>query len=153
MFTKEEYLDKARTVNEAMKRQLNHKSLRYNWHEADVSVLEGVLARGDRRVSRVILEAYRRGCLFDSWSECFDNDKWMAAFCAAGVDPAFYNLRERSLDELLPWDFIDTGVTKEFLKREWKRAMEGAVTPNCRAACQGCGVRKFGGGVCFEDQD
>ncbi len=153
MFTKEEYLDKARTVNEAMKRQLNHKSLRYNWHEADVSVLEGVLARGDRRVGRGILEAYRRGCLFDSWSECFDNEKWMAAFEAAGVDVAFYNLRERSLDEVLPWDFIDTGVTKEFLKREWKRAMEGTVTPNCRAACQGCGVKKFGGGVCFEDQD
>ncbi|MCI9486351.1 MAG: TIGR03960 family B12-binding radical SAM protein [Lachnospiraceae bacterium] len=153
MFTKEEYLDKARTVNEAMKRQLNHKSLRYNWHEADVSVLEGVLARGDRRVGRGILEAYRRGCLFDSWSECFDNDKWMAAFEAAGVDVAFYNLRERSLDEVFPWDFIDTGVTKEFLKREWKRAMEGTVTPNCRAACQGCGVKKFGGGVCFEDQD
>ncbi|MCI8464915.1 MAG: TIGR03960 family B12-binding radical SAM protein [Lachnospiraceae bacterium] len=153
MFTKEEYLDKARKVNDAMKRQLNHKSLRYNWHEADVSVLEGVLARGDRRVSRVILEAYRLGCLYDSWSECFDNDKWMAAFEAAGLEIDFYNLRERSLEELLPWDFIDTGVTKEFLKREWKRAMEGVVTPNCRVSCQGCGVRKFGGGVCFEDQD
>ena len=153
MFTKEEYLDKARTVNEAMKRQLNHKSLRYNWHEADVSVLEGVLARGDRRVGRAVLEAYRRGCLFDSWSECFDNEKWMAAFEAAGLDIAFYNLRERSLDEILPWDFIDAGVTKEFLKREWKRAMEGTVTPNCRAQCQGCGVKKFGGGVCFEGQD
>jgi radical SAM family uncharacterized protein len=153
MFTKEEYLDKARLVNDAMKRQLNHKSLRYNWHEADVSVLEGVLARGDRRVGRAILEAYRRGCLYDSWSECFDNDKWMGAFEAVGLDIAFYNLRERPLDELLPWDFIDTGVSKEFLKREWKRAMEGVVTSNCRAQCQGCGVKKFGGGVCFEGQN
>lgn len=152
MFTKEQYLEKARTVNEAMKSQLNHKSLRYNWHEADVSVLEGVLARGDRRVSRGILDAYRRGCLFDSWSECFDNEKWMEAFAAQGIDVAFYNLRERSLEEVFPWDFIDTGVTKEFLKREWKRAMEGVVTPNCREKCQGCGVRKFGGGVCFEGQ-
>ncbi|MCD2491084.1 TIGR03960 family B12-binding radical SAM protein [Lacrimispora sp. NSJ-141] len=153
MFTKEEYLAKARVVNEAMKNQLNHKSLKYNWHEADVSVLEGVLARGDRRVSKVILDAYRRGCIYDSWSEFFDNGKWMEAFEAQDLDPAFYNLRERSLDELLPWDFIDTGVTKDFLKKEWKRAMEGTVSSNCRAQCQGCGVRKFGGGVCFEDQD
>ena len=72
---------------------------------------------------------------------------------AAGIDLAFYNLRERSLDEVFPWDFIDTGVTKDFLKREWKRAMEGVVTPNCRAQCQGCGVRKFGGGVCFEGKN
>ena len=153
MFTKEDYLSKAHLVNDTMKSQLNHKSLRYNWHEADVSVLEGVLARGDRRVSRGILEAYRRGCMFDSWSESFDNEKWMEALDAAGIDLAFYNLRERSLDEVFPWDFIDTGVTKDFLKREWKRAMEGVVTPNCRVQCQGCGVRKFGGGVCFEGKN
>ena len=153
MFTKEEYLSKAHLVNDTMKSQLNHKSLRYNWHEADVSVLEGVLARGDRRVSRGILEAYKRGCMFDSWSESFDNEKWMEALDAAGIDLAFYNLRERSLDEVFPWDFIDTGVTKDFLKREWKRAMEGVVTPNCRVQCQGCGVRKFGGGVCFEGKN
>ena len=153
MFTKEDYLSKAHLVNDTMKSQLNHKSLRYNWHEADVSVLEGVLARGDRRVSRGILEAYRRGCMFDSWSESFDNEKWMEALDIAGIDLAFYNLRERSLDEVFPWDFIDTGVTKDFLKREWKRAMEGVVTPNCRVQCQGCGVRKFGGGVCFEGKN
>ena len=153
MFTKEDYLSKAHLVNDTMKGQLNHKSLRYNWHEADVSVLEGVLARGDRRVSRGILEAYRRGCMFDSWSESFDNEKWMEALDIAGIDLAFYNLRERSLDEVFPWDFIDTGVTKDFLKREWKRAMEGVVTPNCRVQCQGCGVRKFGGGVCFEGKN
>ena len=153
MFRKEDYLEKAHIVNDAMKRQLNHKSLRYNWHEADVSVLEGVLARGDRKVSRVILEAYRRGCIYDSWSECFDNEKWMEAFQAQNMDIDFYNLRERPLEEKFPWDFIDTGVTKEFLKREWKRAMEETVSPNCRAKCQGCGVRKFGGGVCFEGQN
>ena len=153
MFTKEDYLSKAHLVNDTMKSQLNHKSLRYNWHEADVSVLEGVLARGDRRVSRGILEAYRRGCMFDSWSESFDNEKWMEALDIAGIDLAFYNLRERSLDEVFPWDFIDTGVTKDFLKREWKRAMEGIVTSNCRVQCQGCGVRKFGGGVCFEGKN
>ena len=153
MFTREEYLEKAHTVNDAMKAQLNHKSLKYNWHDADVSVLEGVLARGDRRVGAVILDAYKRGCLFDSWSECFDNEKWMEAFKARGVDIGFYNLRKRSLDEILPWDFIDAGVTKEFLKREWERAKKELVTPNCRVQCQGCGARKYGGGVCFEGQD
>ena len=153
MFTKEEYLEKAHIVNDAMKKQLNRKSLRYNWHEADVSVLEGVLARGDRRVSRGILAAYRLGCLYDSWSECFDNEKWIKAFEDEEIDIGFYNLRERPLDELLPWDFIDTGVTKEFLKREWQRAMAEATTPNCRIQCQGCGVKKFGGGVCFENQN
>ena len=153
MFTREEYLEKAHTVNDAMKAQLNHKSLKYNWHDADVSVLEGVLARGDRRVGAVILDAYKRGCLFDSWSECFDNEKWMEAFKAQGVEIGFYNLRKRSLDEILPWDFIDAGVTKEFLKREWERAKKELVTPNCRVQCQGCGARKYGGGVCFEGQD
>ena len=153
MFTREEYLEKAHTVNDAMKAQLNHKSLKYNWHDADVSVLEGVLARGDRRVGAVILDAYKRGCLFDSWSECFDNEKWMEAFKARGVEIGFYNLRKRSPDEILPWDFIDAGVTKEFLKREWERAKKELVTPNCRVQCQGCGARKYGGGVCFEGQD
>ncbi len=153
MFTREEYLEKAHTVNDAMKAQLNHKSLKYNWHDADVSVLEGVLARGDRRVGAVILDAYKRGCLFDSWSECFDNEKWMEAFKARGVEIGFYNLRKRSPDEILPWDFIDAGVTKEFLKREWERAEKELVTPNCRVQCQGCGARKYGGGVCFEGQD
>ena len=153
MSTKEEFLDKARVVNRKMKEMLNHKSLKYNWHEADVTVLEGVLARGDRRVAAVIEEAYRNGALYDAWSESFRNDIWMKAFETCGVDIDFYTTRERSLDELFPWDFIDTGVSKEFLKREWNNAVNGTVTPNCRERCSGCGVRRFGGGVCFEDQD
>lgn len=153
MFTKEEFLDKARVVNRKMKEMLNHRSLKYNWHEADVTVLEGVLARGDRRVAAVIEEAYRNGALYDAWSESFRNDIWMKAFETCGVDIDFYTTRERSLDELFPWDFIDTGVSKEFLKREWNNAVNGTVTPNCRERCSGCGVRRFGGGVCFEDQD
>ena len=153
MSTKEEFLDKARVVNRKMKEMLNHRSLKYNWHEADVTVLEGVLARGDRRVAAVIEEAYRNGALYDAWSESFRNDIWMKAFEACGVDIDFYTTRERSLDELFPWDFIDTGVSKEFLKREWNNAVNGTVTPNCRERCSGCGVRRFGGGVCFEDQD
>ena len=153
MSTKEEFLDKARVVNRKMKEMLNHKSLKYNWHEADVTVLVGVLARGDRRVAAVIEEAYRNGALYDAWSESFRNDIWMKAFETCGVDIDFYTTRERSLDELFPWDFIDTGVSKEFLKREWNNAVNGTVTPNCRERCSGCGVRRFGGGVCFEDQD
>ena len=150
MLNKEDYIAKANVVNHEMKAQLNHKSLKYNWHEADATVLEGVFARGDRRVSKALLEAYRLGCIYDSWGEHFRYDLWMQAFENTGVDIAFYNLRERDLDEVLPWDFINIGVSKEFLKREWKNAMEEKVTPNCRMQCAGCGAATFGGGVCFE---
>jgi len=151
MCTKEEFLEKARIVNRKMKEMKNHKCLKYNWHEADVTVLEGVLARGDRKVAAVIEEAYKNGALYDSWSESFKNDIWMQAFETCGVDIDFYTTRERSLDELFPWDFIDVGVTKEFLKREWNNAMNAKVTPNCRMQCSGCGAKNFGGGVCFEN--
>ena len=153
MSTKEEFLGKARIVNHKMHEMLNHKSLKYNWHEADVTVLEGVLARGDRKVAAVIEEAYRQGALYDAWSESFHNEIWMNAFETCGVDIDFYTTRARSLDEIFPWDFIDTGVTKEFLKREWINATKETVTPNCRMRCSGCGVRRFGGGVCYEDQN
>ncbi len=153
MCTKEEFLDRARIVNHACREQLNHKSIKYNWHEADVTVLEGVLARGDRRIAPVILKAYEKGCLYDAWSETFHNDLWMEAFEECGVDIAFYNNRERDVDEILPWDFIDTGVTKEFLKREWKNAKEEQVTPNCRQRCSGCGVMRFEGGICIENKN
>ena len=152
MCTKEQFLERASIVNHRMKEMLNKKSLRYNWHEADVTVLEGVLARGDRKVAAVIEEAYRQGAIYDSWSEYFNNDIWMKAFETCGVDIDFYTTRERSLDEVFPWDFIDAGVTKDFLKREWANAQAETVTPNCRMRCSGCGVRKYGGGVCFEEQ-
>ncbi len=150
MSTKEEYIRKAKIVNEEVKAQINKKSLKYNWHEADVTVLEGVFARGDRRTSAVVLEAYRLGCLYDSWSEHFDNEKWMEAFANTGIDIPFYTMRQRDLDELFPWDFIDIGVTKNFLKREWKNAMDEKVTLNCREKCSGCGAGTFGGGICNE---
>lgn len=152
MCTKEQFLERASIVNHRMKEMLNKKSLRYNWHEADVTVLEGVLARGDRKVAAVIEEAYRKGAIYDSWSEYFNNDIWMKAFETCGVDIDFYTMRERSLDEVFPWDFIDAGVTKDFLKREWANAQAETVTPNCRMRCSGCGVRKYGGGVCFEER-
>jgi radical SAM family uncharacterized protein len=151
MFTPEEYLNRAKIVNDHLKEQLNHKSIRYNWHEADVTVLEGVLARGDRRVAKAIQYVYEHGGIFDAWREYFDYDRWLAAFDACGISIDFYALRERPLDEMLPWDFIDIGVTKEFMKREWNRAHEEIVTPNCRMQCSGCGARGFGGGVCYEN--
>ena len=153
MFTQEDYIHRAYIVNQEMKEQLNRKSLRYNWHEADVTVLEGVFARGDRRTSKVLLEAYRLGCLYDAWSDEFQNDKWMQAFENTGVDLTFYTMRKRELDELFPWDFIDVGVTKSFLRREWERAMRGEVTPNCREKCSACGAMCYQGGVCFEGKN
>ena len=153
MYTNEEYISRAAIVKHAFNDQLNRKSLKYNWHDAEVTVLEGVFARGDRKTSAVIEEAYRLGCLYDSWSDQFDNNKWMQAFENTGLDIAFYNHRERSLDEVFPWDFIDIGVTKDFLKREWNHAMNAEVTPNCRMKCSGCGVAKWKGGVCIESKN
>ena len=153
MNTKEQFLSKARIVNTKMKSLLNHKSIRYNWHVADVSVLEGLLARGDRKISKVIYDAYKGGALYDSWSDSFDNNIWEKAIADNNVDMDFYISRERDLDEILPWDFIDIGVTKQFLKKEWERAKQELVTPNCRTKCAGCGAARFGGGVCFEDKN
>lgn len=151
MCTKEDFLGRAKVVNDAVKEQLNRKSIKYNWHEADVTVLEGVFARGDRRLGKAILKAYEEGSIFDAWSEYFDNDKWMRIFEECGIDPDFYTIRTRSEDEIFPWDFIDAGITKEFLLREWHTAQTETVTPNCRERCAGCGARKYEGGVCFED--
>ena len=153
MCTKEEYLGKARIVKNEIRSQLNQKSIRYNWHEADVTVLEGFLARGDRRCADVIEMAYRKGALYDAWSETFSWDIWEQSFAETGVNPDFYTLRERNLDELLPWDFIDAGVTKEFLQREWKHATQEEVTPNCRMKCSGCGAGRYKGGVCIEGKN
>ncbi|MDE6663330.1 MAG: TIGR03960 family B12-binding radical SAM protein [Lachnospiraceae bacterium] len=150
MCTKEEFIEKAYQTKKGIMSQLNQKSIKYNWHEADVSVLEGILARGDRKLAKVILTAYKRGCLFDSWSECFHNDVWLSCFEDCGIDMDFYTTRERNEDEIFPWDFIDCGVTKEFLLKEWKKAMNGETSPNCKSQCQGCGANRFGGGVCFE---
>ena len=153
MYTADEYVRRAAVVKSEFQEQLNRKSLKYNWHDAETTVLEGVMARGDRRVGKVIEEAYRLGCLFDSWTESFHNERWMKAFENTGIDIAFYNLRERTEDELFPWDFIDIGVSRKFLRREWDRAMEGQITPNCRMHCSGCGAASFGGGVCYESKN
>ena len=153
MCTAEEYMRRAEIVKDEFHAQLNRKSLKYNWHDAQITVLEGVMARGDRKIGKVVEEAYRLGCLFDSWTESFHNDLWMQAFENTGIDPAFYNLRERGEDELFPWDFIDTGVTRKFLRSEWENAMKETVTPNCRQQCSSCGAARFGGGVCYEGKN
>ena len=132
-----------------LKEHITSKRIRYMWHDNKTSYLEGVFARGDRRLSRVILQAVKNGCKFDGWDEEFKFDVWLKSFEECGIDPDFY-LRERGLDETLPWDHIDVGVKKAFFKREFERAKAGITTPNCREKCAGCGANEFGVGVCYE---
>ncbi|MCR5727392.1 MAG: TIGR03960 family B12-binding radical SAM protein [Lachnospiraceae bacterium] len=148
--TPEEYLRRKTLLMDTLKQEHNYKSIKYNWHDSNTSILEGLLARGDRRVGRVIYEAYRDGCLFDAWTDYFDMKKWEAAIERAGIDMDFYTTRERSTDELLPWDFIDTGMTKAFMKREYEKARKGQTTKNCREGCGGCGCNSWTTGVCIE---
>lgn len=151
MCTAKEFLDKAHQVNDKMKTLLNRKSIKYNWHESDISVLEGLLARGDRKLSQTILYVYQKGGIYDAWSEFHNEELWQEAIRETGVDINFYVTRERKDNEIFPWDFIDTGVTKNFLLKEWHNAKEERVTPNCRMKCSGCGAASFGGGICHEN--
>ncbi|MCR5743606.1 MAG: TIGR03960 family B12-binding radical SAM protein [Lachnospiraceae bacterium] len=153
MNSKEEFLEKAKICRRKFGEMLNSKSLKYNWHESDVSVLEGVLARGDRRIAPALVEAYRKGSIFDAWSDYFVFDNWLEAFAKYDITFEYYNERERVFEELLPWDFLDCGVNKRFLQLEWNRAKEARVTANCRQGCSGCGALVFGGGVCFEGKN
>lgn len=150
--TKEEFIEKAYLTRTAVSEQLNQKSIKYNWHEADVSVLEGILARGDRRLCEVIRRVYKEGSIYDAWGEYYDNERWMRVLTECGLSADFYAHRERSLDEILPWDFIDCGVTKEFLMREWEKAQREEISANCKKKCQACGAARFGGGICFESR-
>ncbi|MBQ4518737.1 MAG: TIGR03960 family B12-binding radical SAM protein [Clostridia bacterium] len=132
-----------------IKDEIHDKAIVYNWHEAQLSVLEGVFARGDRRLAKVLLRAQKLGVRFDAWHECFQYDLWMETFRSEGIDPDFYNRRERSYEEILPWEIIDPGVSRAFLERENEKAKRGELTTNCRDKCSGCGVKQFGGGgVC-----
>ena len=123
-----------------LKSHLYSKSIEYNYHEPDLSRLEAVMARGDRRLGPVIEEAARRGARLDGWDEYFNYFKWLEAFEACGVDPNFYTVRGYAEDELLPWDTINVGVSKKFLLRERVRAYSGVITPDCRQGCAGCGA-------------
>ena len=153
MATAEEFMDARKVLSGAIKEQLNAKSIKYNWHDTDVTMLEGVFARGDRRCAALIEGAYKDGCLFDSWSEYFRNDIWMNQFTKTGLSLEFYTSRERDKDELLPWDFIDAGISRSFLYREYEKSKQGIVTPNCRKGCAGCGAAQFHGGVCYEPRN
>ena len=148
--TKEAFVEKAYFTRKCISEQLNQKSIKYNWHEADASVMEGVLARGDRRLGEVILRVYQKGCFYDAWSEYYKHDVWLETIRECGLDPDFYTTRVRELDEIFPWDFIDAGITKEFLKREWIKAQEETISENCKQKCQGCGAARWGCGICVE---
>lgn len=124
------------------------RKITLNWHDADTSFLEAVFARGDRRLGAVLVKAFEKGCKFDGWDEFFSLPKWLEVFEECGIDPAFYANRRREYDEILPWDHLDYGVTKEFLIREHKKALNSETTPNCRQQCAGCGANKLTGGVC-----
>lgn len=134
-----------------IKDKLKNKHITYNYHEPHTSFLEAVFARGDRRLSKVLYAAFKRGCKFDGWGEYFNFDYWMEAFEKSDVPLEFYANRTRSYDEVLPWDFIDIGVKKEYLINEHKKALEGKLTNDCRLGCTGCGMTGFAGKeVCFD---
>lgn len=153
MFPQEDYVNRAKIVKSEIRSQLNQKSIKYNWHEPQVTVLEGILARGDRKVGQAILSAYRQGAIFDAWSEYFHMDVWEKAFNETGLNTDFYILRERDTSEILPWNFIDIGVTKEFMIKQWEMAKAEQVTPNCKMQCSGCGAGRYKGGVCIESKN
>ncbi len=153
MILPDEFTRRARYVKDSFQQQRNRKSLRFSYHDAGISILEGVLARGDRRLAPVIYDVYKQGAIFDAWTEFFSMERYENAFKKYNADIGFYTARERSADEIFPWDHIDAGVSKQFLLREWEKAAAGTVTSNCRAQCQGCGSAVYGGGVCFEAEN
>ncbi len=134
----------------ALKDSITNKKIVYNWHASDVSFLEEVFAKGDRRLGEVLITAHKLGCKFDGWTDFFDYEKWLEAFRIHGIDPSFYAHRRIEKDEILPWDYADVGVSKAFLIKEQERAYAEETTPSCREHCMGCGAAQFGGGVCYE---
>lgn len=131
-------------------KKISLSKVTYNYHDTDTSFLEAVFARGDRKLNKAMLLAHQRGMRFDSWSDCFSLQNWLDVFAECGIDPAFYANRRRDFDEILPWDHLDYGITKDFLKRECERAYASQTSPNCREGCMNCGMKKYGGGVCYE---
>lgn len=152
MDTAENFEKKRIFLKGKVREQINQRSIRYICHDAATSELEGIFARGDRRLSTLVEKAYQKGCIFDAWTDFFQPDVWEELLTECGVDRDFYNYREREKDEIFPWDFIDIGVTKAFMWREYENARNEKVTPNCRMQCSGCGAAKFGTGVCVEQR-
>ena len=149
-FEPQDTLDQIHAKQKLLLESRTTKKISLSYHDANISVLEGVLARGDRRLGAVLAAAQKNGCRFDSWDECFSFERWMEAFRACGLDLQFYANRRRGYDELLPWDHLDYAVSKAFLIREHKAALQGITTPNCREKCAGCGANCYKVGVCFE---
>lgn len=143
-------MDTLRQKQRFLKDKIKSKFIKYNWHDPETSFLEAVFARGDRRLGQVLLKAHEKGCKFDGWGELFRFDAWMEAFQECGISPEFYANRERSKDEVMPWDHIDVGVTRAYLYSQREKAYRGEVTPNCMDKCMGCGATVFEGGICFE---
>jgi radical SAM family uncharacterized protein len=141
-------MDDLNEKQNTLKHYLNKKYIDYNWHDSKVSYLEGVFARGDRRLGKVLVKAFKNGCKFDSWGDCFNFDAWLKAFDEVGLDPAFYANRIRNKDEIFPWDHIDVGVSRTYLWNEYEKALKGQLTPDCRLGCTGCGAIRLGGGAC-----
>ena len=146
-------MEQLREKQQHLVKSVTTKKISLSWHDAQTSFLEAVLARGDRRLGAVLLEAHNRGCNLDAWGEHFHFDVWMQVFRDLGLDPAFYANRTRSFDEVFPWDHLDYGITKEFLISENKKAHESVTTPNCRQKCAGCGASCWKGGVCVEKRE
>lgn len=144
--TREEMLRRQKLLKDSIK----SRKITFNYHENRTSFLEGVFARGDRRLGAVIESAYKKGCRFDSWDECFSLEAWLEAFEECGISPEFYANRTRPFDEIMPWNHLDYRITKEFLIRENTAAHAAITTPNCREKCAGCGASSYGKGVCFE---
>lgn len=149
-FEPQDSIEELHRKQELMRATLRSRKINLDWHDADTSFLEAILARGDRRLGKVIYSAWRKGCNLDSWDEHFSKELWEEAFKENDVNPEFYALRKRSFDEILPWDHISYGVSKKFLERENIKAHSGETTPNCRNACSGCGANGLLGGACFE---
>ena len=143
-------LEEMRRRQKVLRDSVTTKKVSVSWHESSVSFLEGVFARGDRRLGKVIETVVKNGCRFDGWDECFSLEKWLDAFEKCGIDPVFYTSRERSFDEVLPWEHLDYGITKQFLIEQDRLAHGEKTTPNCREKCSNCGAACFKGGVCFE---
>ena len=148
--TREEYHRRV----DLLRNSIKNKSIQYNWHEMETSYIEAVLARGDRRLGKLLETVWRKGARLDSWSEYFDFQRWMEAFAETGIDPDFYALRERPKDEILPWSMIDIGVHPEYLWREREQAYRSVITPDCRVKCMGCGANCLlpDGVFCDEDR-
>lgn len=144
--TYEQFHEKAKIV----RKHISKKQIKYNYHETKLSFLEGVVARGDRKIGQVIYKAWQLGAKFDGWSDLFDFEKWMQAFEYTKIDPHFYANRKREFDEILPWDHISVGVSKQYLVEERKKAQQAQTTQNCRQNCNTCGAKCFGGGICYE---